>query len=204
MYKKSSKYRMYREIQFEKIAKQSRLSYTYNDEFGLINLLKDFRIFKKGSEQKIENIIGEKTELYESDFRVFDFQYSFQKGKNNLISRQTIFFVQSKNIGLPQFYMEPERYFNKAGKYLGIEDIDFEVFPQFSDQYWLKGESESEIRSTMSDELLHYFTVEKDWSLEGLNYFMIFYKKDKIIPTTDLLEFYQKGKEILKMFSESA
>lgn len=203
MRKKHSRQKMYRDIQFEKIAEKSGLSYTYNDEFGLINLLKDFRIYKKGGEQKIENILGEKTELYISDFRIFDFQYAVQRGKNKLISRQTVFFVQSKNIGLPQFYMEPERYFTKASKYLGMEDIDFEAFSQFSDQYWLKGESESEIRSAMSDKVLHYFTVEKDWSLEGLNYFMIFYKKDKIIPTTDLLEFYQKGKAIVDLFTET-
>lgn len=204
MPKKPSKYRMYRDIQFEKIAKEFGLSYSYNDEFSLINLLRDFRLLKKGGGGKIMNIIGEKTELYESDFRIFDYQYSIKRGESQVILNQTVFFVQSKNMGLPQFYMEPERFFKKVAKYLKKEDdIDFEAFPQFSDEYWLKGPEEGQIRKAMSEDLLHYFTVEKDWSLEGLNYFLIFYKKGTIIPSTDLMEFYQKGKEIVKMFSKS-
>lgn len=202
MAKRRFRQKMYRDIQFEKIAKQTELSYTYNDEFGLINLLKDFKLFDRLAKHSISNILGEKTPLYEMDFRVFDYEYQIWTGETEEISKQTVFFVQSKNLGLPQFYMEPERFFTKAGKYLGIEDIDFEAFPQFSDQYWLKGESESEIRNAMSDKVLHYFTVEKDWSLEGINYFLIFYKKDKIIPTTDLLEFYKKGKAIVDLFSQ--
>jgi len=62
---------MYRDIQFEKIAKKHHFSYSYNDEFGLINLLRDFRLFSKLSSKKITNILGEKSELQESKFYIF-------------------------------------------------------------------------------------------------------------------------------------
>ena len=98
--------------------------------------------------------------------------------------------------------MQPEHFFNKIGGYFGIEDIDFEAFPKFSDQYWLKGKDESAIRRSMNSELLHFFTIEKYWSLEGLNYYLIFYSKEKILHGDQLKMLYQKGKQIVEMFSE--
>lgn len=193
----------YRVKQLEKIAKNSSLSFSPIDEFGLINLLKDFRLFQKGGRKRIGNILNEKTELHESDFRIFDYQYTVSSGKHSRTFKQTVFFVQSKQLALPQFYMQPEHFFNKVGNYLGIEDIDFVEFPQFSDQYWLKGKDEWQIRQSMNDDLLHFFSIEQDWSLEGLNYYMIFYQKNKILPTTEILDFYKKGKHIVDMFSKS-
>ncbi len=192
----------YRSGQMKDIAKQLKLSYERNDEFGLINFLKDFKLFSRGRQKKITNIIGKKSEMFEVDYRIFDYEYLIKTGKHAKSFRQTVFFVQSKNLGLPQFFMEPERLFRKIGKYLGLEDIDFVEYPEFSDQYWLEGEDEGQIRNAMSDEVLHFFTIEKDWTIEGVNYFMIIYKKEKIIPTTDLMEFFQKGKELVDIFSK--
>ena len=192
---------MYRDIQFEKIAKKHHFSYSYNDEFSLINLLRDFRLFSKLSSKKITNILGEKSELQESKFYIFDFEYGVWNGENEDKFTQTVFFVQSKKLALPHFFMEPQGFYTKGEKMVGTNDLYFEAFPKFTDQYRLQGKEEKQIRKVMSDNLLQYFSVEKDWSLEGLNYFLIFYKKDKIIPTTDLMDFYQKGKEIVKMFS---
>ena len=191
----------YRSGQMKDVAKKLGLSYDRGDDFGLINLLKDFKLFSRGRRKKITNILGEKTEWKETDFRLFDYKYTIKTGKHSKTFRQTVFFVQSKKLGLPQFYMKPEHFFNKIGHYLGIEDIDFEEFPEFSNQYWLKGEDEGQIRQTMSDDVLHFFTIEKDWSLEGINYYLIFYKKNEILPNTDLVDFYQKGKAIVDLFS---
>lgn len=193
----------YRSGQMKDVAKQLALSYERNDDFGLINFLKDFKLFNRGRQKEILNIIGEKSDLFEVDYRVFDYKYVITAGKHSKTFRQTVFFVQSKHLGLPQFYMHPERFFDKAGTYLGIDDIDFEAFPKFSDQYWLKGEEEGLIRNAMSNKILHFFTVEKEWSLEAINYFLIFYKKNELIPSENVASFYEKGKHIVDMFSKA-
>lgn len=193
----------YRSGQMKDVAKQLALSYERNDDFGLINFLKDFKLFNRGRQKEILNIIGEKSDLFEVDYRVFDYKYVIMAGKHSKTFRQTVFFVQSKHLGLPQFYMHPERFFDKAGTYLGIDDIDFEAFPKFSDQYWLKGEEEGLIRNAMSNKILHFFTVEKEWSLEAINYFLIFYKKNELIPSENVASFYEKGKHIVDMFSKA-
>ncbi|MFK7980720.1 MAG: hypothetical protein AB8G86_12115 [Saprospiraceae bacterium] len=192
----------HRTEQLERIAKELELSFAAKDEFGLINLLKDFKLFRRGGRKRITNILGEKEESLEGDFRVFDYRYTISTGKSSRTFRQTVFFVQSKKLGLPEFYMQPEHFFYKIGNYLGIEDIDFEEFPQFSDQYWLKGKDEAAVRRSMNAEILHFFTIEKYWSLEGLNYFLIFYSKNKVLHGDQVKMLYHKGKQIVEMFSE--
>lgn len=187
--------------QLERIAKDLGLSFTPKDEFGLINLLKDFKLFSRGGRKRITNILGEKQDSLEADFRIFDYRYTISTGKSSRTFRQTVFFVQSKKLALPQFYMKPELFFHKIGNYLGIEDIDFEEFPQFSDQYWLKGKDEAAIRRSMKEEVLHFFTIEKYWNLEGLNYYLVFYSKDKVLHGEQLKMLYDKGKQIVEMFS---
>lgn len=194
-----------------RIAAELNLSYQPTDEFGLINLLKDFELFKKGGRRKreITHILEEKSELLETNLRIFDYEYiGGGEGVNKMqyngskAFRQTVFFIQSKKLALPQFYMEPERFFHRVANFLGVDDIDFEAFPKFSAQYWLKGDDESAIRQSMNEQLLHFFTIEKYWNLEGLNYYLIFYSKNKVLFGDQLKMLYEKGKQIVELFSE--
>lgn len=192
----------YRNIQLEKIAKTTQFSFTAKDEFGLINLLKDFRLFEKGVEKRVVNILRDKTHLYESDFQIFDYHYSIPNDEYAQHFSQTVFFAQSKKLVLPSFSIRSDRFFNRINNYLGIEDIKSEAFPPFVEPYWRTGEKEQEIKESMSAEMLQFFTTEQNWNVEGLNYFMIFYKKNKILPTTEILDFYKKGRDIMVMLSK--
>lgn len=202
MSKRKSKNRMYRDIQFEKIAKESNLSYSYKDEFGLVNLLKDFSLFRGFSSNSITNILEDKTKLYESNFHVFDYEYRLWNGETDEIFTQTVFFAQSKELSLPHFYLEPGRFFKQFGKSSEWEAINLNAFPPSIAEFWLKGKSVGHEQKIMPDDLLDYFAVEKDWIIEGVNYFIILYKKEKTIPTTDLMELFQRGKDLVEVFSK--
>jgi len=54
----------------------------------------------------------------------------------------------------------------------------------------------------MNEDVLHFFTIEKEWSLEGLNYFLIFYKADYLMAEEELVDFYHKGNEIVNLLSK--
>lgn len=190
-----------RRATMEQLSTELGLSFSVKDEFGLFNLLKDFRLFQKGGLKGIQYILSSKSDFLETDLRIFDYQYTISTGKSSVTYKQTVFFVQSKQLNLPQFFLRPERFFHKIGNLFGIKDINFEEHPVFSEQYWLKGNSESLIRKTMNEDVLHFFTIEKEWNLEGLNYFLIFYKHKHLMGEEELVDFYQKGNEIVKLFS---
>ncbi len=184
------------------LAERLNMTYSAQDEFGMLRLLKDFRLFKKGFSKKITNILQEKEEFLTSDIRIFDYQYTQRYGKTTKTYKQTVFFIQSKALDLPKFYMEPEYFFHRIANFFGINDIDFEAYPEFSKQYLLKSKDEDRLRSKMSEEVLHYFTIEKDWCLEGINYYLILYIEEGVFLSKDIPYLYNKGKEIVELFSE--
>lgn len=182
-----------RSTQFRNIALQLEMQYSAEDEWGLLNLLKDFQLFRRGHSRKITNLLYRQIGMLETEIHVFDYRYVISSNNSRRVFKQTVFFVHSKKLGLPQFLLKPENFFHKIGQLLGMQDIDFEQYPKFSDQYLLRGEDEDYIRASFPDEALQFFTIEKNWSLEGLNYYLVFYQKNRLLLPSQIVDFYRKG-----------
>lgn len=187
------------------VAFELEMSFEPKDEWGSYELLRDFKLFQTtGNRKGITNVMRKKDAMLEMEVNIFDYQYTVSTGKTSHTYRQTVFFMQSKKLGLPHFWMKPENFTHRLGEWLNLtHDIDFEEFPRFSEQYWLKGTDEDYIRATMHDKVLKFFTVEKDWSLEGCNYYLIFYKNHTLLPPAVIREFYHKGMKICEMLYQS-
>ncbi len=67
---------------------------------------------------------------------------------------------------LPNFTLRPENLFHKIGQVFGYQDIDFDSHPEFSKRYLLKGENESEVRSTFSADTLAFYESDQKLSTE--------------------------------------
>ncbi|NRB49560.1 MAG: hypothetical protein HRU41_17910 [Saprospiraceae bacterium] len=193
---------MSRQQQFERLAYQLDMEYSPKDEWGLKTLLKDFKLFRRGGRKRIKNLLHQQSDLHQLDTRIFDYQFTISTGNSSRTFKQTVFFVESKSLGLPQFWMKPESFFHKVGAFLGFEDIDFEEYPKFSENYYLKGEDEEYIRSTLNDEFLKFFSVEKKWYLEGLNYYMIFYRFNDLLPPHEVKNLHEKGLQLAEMLKQ--
>ena len=149
----------------------------------------------------MSHLLQKKDGLLEMNLHIFDYQYTISTGKTSHTYKQTVFFVESKKLALPEFWMKPENFFHKIGAWLGIEDIDFDAFPEFSNQYYLKGKDKEAVRDMMDNRVLHFFTVNKDWYLEGVNYYMIFYKDEQLLSSGQIYKFFNKGMELYRMLS---
>ncbi len=190
--------------QLARVAFDLNMDFQPKDDWGVLNLLKDFRLFQQGGSKRIEHIMRQRGDMLEMDVRIFDYRYTISSGKSSKTFKQTVFFMQSKKLGLPQFLMRPEHFFHKVGEWLNLtQDIDFEEFPAFSDQYWLQSEDEDYLRASVTPPFLRFFSIEKDWRLEGVNYFLIFYRKEKLLPPAQIKEFYRKGMKVCEMLSQS-
>lgn len=182
-----------------KIAFDLGMEFHQRDQWSMLSLLKGFQLFRQGRARRITNIMHQRDEFLNVETYIFDYYSVRGRGKHRKATNQTVFFIQSKSLGLPEFLMKPENFFHKIGAYLGMQDIDFEEFPVFSENYLLKGKDEDYIRATMNEEVLRFFSVEKDWSLEGVNYFLIFYQKKRLIPPQKIKHFFKKGMELHRM-----
>lgn len=185
------------------IAYKLDLEYEPTDLWGIKAQLQDFHLFRKGFRGKIRHVLTREDELMESKVHIFDYRYLISTGKSTRRIEQTVFFLESKNLGLPEFYMQPERFFHRIGELLGLtKDIDFEGYIDFSYNYRLTGEEEGYIRHSFKEEILRFFTLEKGWSMEGMGFYLVLYKKKKILNPTLIEKLYNTGLSLYEKMSD--
>lgn len=183
-------------------ARSLGMKFEEKDEYHLIALLRDFELFNKGSNKKITNILSKSIEVLEEKVTIFDYAYTEEGNDYNETISQTVFFVQSKKLAMPEMLMKPEHFFNRVGQWLGIQqDIDFEEYPVFSASYLLQGPDEPRIRKTMHNEhVLRFFTIEREWHLESVGFFMILYLAKKTITPDQIKFLFNKGMSLYELF----
>ena len=185
----------------EDVSKWMKMTYHVQDEWGLMSKLLDFELFRTGRQKTIFNLLEWKDAFMEEQVYIFDYAYTRGSGKSKKRYMQTVFFMNSKFLGLPEFLMKPETFFHKIGQYLGLQDdIDFIEHEKFSEQYLLQSDDEARLRSLMNKEILHFFTVEQNWTLEGIGYFMVFYKNDRLLSPATVKHFYSRGMALYDQF----
>lgn len=177
------------------------LKFLDRDEFGTKAYLKSFNLFKYGK-GKIRNLSQKKSHTLDEEISLFDYKYTISTGKSSVTYDQTVFFVNSKNLGLPEFILKPENIGHKIAAFLGWEDIDFESYPAFSDKYHLKGKDEEFIRHHFNDDVLKFFSKTSGWTVEAVNYYLVFYAHNSLVPENILSDFFRLGYGVYELFKE--
>ncbi len=192
----------YRQQSLETLAAQRGYPFSATDAFGLHRQLEDFRLAARGRQRTVTNILHRQQGLTDHQAHVFDYAYRAYGDKRRV--NQTVLFLQSKQIALPELSMQPESLLHKLGELFGFQDIDFVRYPKFSGQYRLTGDDVDYIRHHFNDEVLNYFTLHRGWSLEGIGYYLIFYKQGLLLPPGEIEDLYHRGVEVLRLLSTPA
>lgn len=192
-----------RSDEYQRVAHQLKVEYSADDDWGILQQLQDFRLFRRGFRGRIRHVLTQEHGMMESRVQVFDYRYLKWAGKHTKRVQQTVFFLESRKLGLPEFYMQPEHFFHRIGESLGLtKDIDFEESPRFSHNYRLTGEDEGYIRHYFQEPMLRFFAVEKGWTLEGLGFYLVLYKHGKLLPGNTIANLYRKGMDVYGRLSE--
>ena len=178
--------------------------FSEDDDKRMIGYLKGFKLFSRGGRKKIKNIISlVDGNLNEKHY--FDYHYTVSTGNSAVTHRQSVFFLKSKHLFIPAHSMKPEHIGHRIQELLfGLKDIDFEQYPEFSKNYLLKGEDENLIRTSYTDDLLHYFSENSGWSIEGANYYLILYFSSKLVHRNDYPLFIRECNRIADFFLDSS
>ena len=168
------------------------MEFMESDEWGLRALLRDFELFQKGGRRRLTNIMTKTLGLLEEKITICDYQYTISTGKSCSTHYQTVFFVQSKALGLPEMLIYPENFFHKIGSLFGMQDIDFEEWPEFSHEFLVQGD-EWGVRRLMDEGLAKFFLVERHWCLESLGYYLVFYRRSALVKPEAIKVLYAKG-----------
>jgi hypothetical protein len=187
-----------RSLDLHRLATELGMAYSHKDEFHDIRLLRYFRLYKNTSaSRRMEDILSRSYGLLDSKVMVFDLHWTVSNGKTTQRFVQTTFFMQSKLLKLPAFYLRPETFVQRIGAWLGMQDIDFEAYPQFSASNLLQGPDEEAIRSQLvSPEFAGVFQINKDWYLEGMGYYFLLYRYKKKLPVHEIKGLLSKGAQL--------
>ncbi|WP_109299999.1 SulP family inorganic anion transporter [Aquimarina sp. AU474] len=106
---------------------------------------------------------------------------------------------------IPIFTMEKEgvleKIFDRVMAFTGYKDVDFEMYPDFSKKFRLKGNNESEIRSFFTDEIIHFFENHQIYHLESNGEALIIFDKIKLARTDETIAFVDYGKELATLLN---
>ena len=166
--------------------------------------MRHFKLFKKGHRKKICPLII----MDEGDLEytcVFDYAYTISSNNSSKTYRQTVYFRYSKSLALPHFVMVPEKWYHKVGTYFGIQDIDFVEYPTFSQNYLLQGSDEDYIRHHFNHpDLVKFFDQQDFYSLEGMNYLLILYIHNTLLPKQQIQQLVRIGNTIHNYLADKA
>ena len=159
--------------------------------------LKELRKFKLFS----DGVLGFISSLMQGSKGSFDVAiFDQQLKKRDSSEFQTVILFQSDQLNLPHFRLFPVKIYHKIASAIGYEDINFDSFPKFSSQYYLKGTEEEKIRNVFKTNILLYFENHTGWSIEGLGTRLFIYRKGNTIPPEEIREFYEQTHTIAQAF----
>ena len=191
-----------RTADLRRMASKLDLDFEEKDEWGIKALLRDFELFQKGGRRRITNIMSKTLGLMEEKVNIFDYQYTISTGKSSATYYQTVFFIQSKELGLPEMLIYPENFFHKIGELFGMQDIDFVEYPEFSRKFLVQGD-EWRIRRLMDEELTKFFLIERHWCLESLGFYLVFYRRKALVKPKSMKALFNKGMALYEHLRDS-
>ena len=183
------------------ISAELKLNFFPKGSTSLFERLKPFHLFSQGWSRKIKNLMeGEANKV---ELAIFDYQYTTHGGQHPQTHRQSLLFIRSPKLNLPDFSLRPENVFHKIGSAFGDKDIDFETHPIFSKSYLLRGDNEAAIRGLFNNKLLNFIQSQQKISIEGSGNQMIFYRHRNRIKPEEVESFMEEGFQVFDQFLRS-
>ncbi len=174
--------------------------YQYNSKIDWNTIyLKKFHFFEiRPIERKYNCLTGLYKDL-EVSWEIADI--TFNEGQAFTAETfNTTVMVLKLNKKIPVFTMEKEgvlgKIFDRVMAFTGYKDIDFEMYPDFSNKFLLMGGNESEIRSFFTDDIIRFFENNHIYHLESNGEALIIFDKIKLARTDETTAFIKYGKEL--------
>lgn len=185
----------------KRLALDLGMEFEENDAMHDLALLRHFRCYRQTNRsRKVFHVLKKKHALLDHVLQVFDLRWTVSTGKSSRTFYQTMFFIRSQSLALPDFYLRPEHFLHRIGAWLGMQDIDFVEYPEFSHHNVLKGEDEDLVRQlVVKPQLAGMFRLNREWFVEGLGYYLVLYKQRRLLTPEEIKDLITRGVELYQM-----
>ena len=194
-----------RQKRLENLATENNYQYNSQVDWNTI-YLKKFHFFEIRPIERKYNCLKGTFEDLNISWEISDI--TFNEGQAFTAETfNTTIMILKLNQKIPIFSMEKEgvlgKIFDKVMAFTGYKDIDFEMYPDFSNKFLLKGNNESEIRSFFKDEIIRFFENNHIYQLESNSESLIIFDKIKLARTDETIAFIKYGQELAKVLNEN-
>jgi len=158
-----------------------KLNFAFTEDAGpaLTATTQQFDLFSRGRDRKLRNIIQGRVKHL--TVTVADYSYATGSRRNRNMHIQTVAIVQSNSSYFPKFVLTPKNTFHTIGGLFGLQDINFDAYPTFSNNYCLQAVDESALRDKFTSAGLLLLDAEEKISLEGNQQALLYYQNDKTL-----------------------
>ena len=174
-----------------------QFSATKNDE--LLAKMNAFSLFNKGRGRKMKNVMTTETDI--ARLTMFDYQYTTGGGQHSQTSRHTVVALESDVLKFPSFALRPEGVFQKVGAAIGMQDIDFEGHPEFSNSFVLTGDDEQSVRAFFDADVLELVAQQQGICVESGPGIFIYHCGGRRKPE-EILELMNEARTVHSVFVE--
>ncbi len=162
-----------------------------DDEPLLVEELEQFQLFSRGRSKGVANVLSGQAE--DTDFVIFDYQYTTGSGKNSSTSRQTVLLLRHPDWDIPPFQLQPETVFSRVAHALGFDDVNFEGHPTFSTRFNLRGSSPDRVREFFTPDLREFFEAQQKICAEGDRTRLILYRWGSRVAPAEIASLVETG-----------
>ncbi len=100
--------------------------------------------------------------------------------------KMTILLVTDIHTKIPEFTLDKTGALDMLKEIGGDKDIDFEGYPEFSNEYFLSGYHEEEVREFFDDRILKLFERRKGFYVECKNNVLLVHRKIDLLSTEEI------------------
>lgn len=192
-----------RQIRLQNLANEK--DYLFNNKVDWdTSYLKKFHFFEiRPVERKSNSLKGSFQEL-NMTWEISD--VTFNEGDAfSAETFNTTLMVLKINKKIPVFTMEKEglfeKIFDRVMAFTGYKDIDFEMYPDFSNRFLITGKDESEIQSFFTDELIRFFENRQIYHIESNGEAIVLFDKIKLARTDETITLLDYTKDLAKLLA---
>lgn len=190
-----------RQVRLQNLANEH--GYHYNSQVDWnTTYLKKFHFFEIRPIERKSNCLKGQFEDLNVSWEIADVNFS-EGGAFTAETFNTTLILLKLNKKIPVFTMEKEgvfeKLFDRVMAYTGYKDIDFDIYPNFSNKFLITGNNEAEIRAFFTDEVVRFFENHQIYHLESNGEALIIFDKIKLARTDETVKFIDYGKELAKL-----
>ena len=185
-----------RQISLKNFAKNQFWSY-FPDPSLETKLLESFKYFKTKTINYQYNELAKDSE----GFSLFDLSYSEGAfiAKDNLLS--TFLLIKTEH-AIPVFIIEKDFIFSGLGDQTSYDEVNFEMYPDFSNRFFLSGVDSVELKNLFDAELVFFFESHAYFRIESSEGKILIKGKSRLLSLQEIKSLISFAKELMLLLNK--